>query len=144
MKAKLLELLAKDKKRRAKEEKTGFSSPSIVGGAGSGGAGGFGAVGFSGFVSPSYGTWEVGTALTVDSANFITTSGSLFVNNANLTDYVFGEKEVLPIDVAMRRIEKYRKKHPEEFTRPLEQMYKKAYPKKKAGMFGLFKREERK
>ena len=68
-------------------------------------------------------------------------TGSFISSNENLADYVFGEKEVLPVDVAMRRIEKYRKKHPEEFTKPLEKMYEKAYPKKKAGVFGLFKKE---
>jgi len=138
MKAKLSELLVKDKKRRAKEEKvdfpnyvtinSSFASPS------------------SGFASPSSGhshaisPWGPGAPLTTtDSASFVT--GSFISSNENLADYVFGEKEVLPVDVAMRRIEKYRKKHPEEFTKPLEKMYEKAYPKKKAGVFGLFKKE---
>ena len=140
MKAKLSELLVKDKKRRAKEEKvdfpnyvtinSSFASPS------------------SGFASPSSGhshaisPWGPGAPLPLmitDSASFMT--GSFISFNENLADYVFGEKEVLPVDVAMRRIEKYRKKHPEEFTKPLEKMYEKAYPKKNAGIFGLFKKE---
>jgi hypothetical protein len=45
-----------------------------------------------------------------------------------ISDYVFGEKEAIPVDVAMKRIEKLRKKHPEYFE-PLEKMKEKVYGK---------------
>ena len=42
-------------------------------------------------------------------------------------DYVMRGQEAIPKELAIKRIAKYRKKHPEEFTAPLETMKKKVY-----------------
>lgn len=135
MRANLTELLTKDKKRRAKEEETDMPNYAPVS---------FPVYsGHSHAASWNNNTWTYGSGImTTDNVNYITSSTFVPSFNLNLTDYVFGEKDVLPIDVVMKRIERYKKKHPEEFTKPLEQMYEKAYPKRKAsGIFGLFKKE---
>lgn len=46
---------------------------------------------------------------------------------ASIHDYVFRGNDEIPIDVAVKRIEKYRKKHP-EFEECLNTLEKKAYP----------------
>jgi len=142
MKAKLSGLLVKDKKRRVKSEDAGSSSSSSY------------STSFSTTFSNSFdgsrsyaGQYYITSSMALATygpgAAFLSPSASGFINES-FTDHVFGEKDVLPVDVAMRRMEKYKKRHPEEFIQSLEQMYKKAYPKKKkAGIFGLFGRPAR-
>jgi hypothetical protein len=60
---------------------------------------------------------------------FITTTMSFSIDLAHdalISDYIFGDKEQVPVEYAQKRIDRLRIKHPEYFE-PLKRMEEKAY-----------------